>query len=87
MNITKIKKLVKLGNSYAVILPKEFVKGNRKIVIEYTDNELRLTHLIPQETIIKERALFGEYGSKKKDLSKNRKKYLKDYINEKYRHR
>ncbi len=87
MSTTKIKKLLKLGNSYAIILPKEFVKKDEEIVMEYDDNELYITHKIPPETIIKERELFGKYGKGKKDLAKNKKKYFAKYLDEKHRHR
>lgn len=86
MSTTKIKKVLKLGNSYAIILPREFVKKGEEMIMEYDNNELRITHKIPQETIVKERELFGQYGSGKKDLAKNRKKYLAKYLDEKYRH-
>lgn len=87
MLTTKIKKLLKLGNSYAIILPKEFVQKDEKIVMEYDKNELHITHTIPAETIAREKELFEQSGSGKTDLSKNRKKYLTKYSNEKYRHR
>lgn len=53
-----------------------------KSVIEYYQN-----HFPNQSFIEMEKELFGKYSSGKKDLSVNRKKYLKDILHEKHGHR
>lgn len=53
-----------------------------KSVIEYYQN-----HFPNQSFIEMEKELFGKYSSGKKDLSVNRKKYLKDLLHEKHGHR
>ncbi|MBI4309462.1 MAG: hypothetical protein HY591_03925 [Candidatus Omnitrophica bacterium] len=83
----KEKKLLKIGNnSYALVLPKEFVSNCREVVLEYDKNHLNVSHKVSEKSVAYEQALFAQYAGKgPKDLSVNRKKYLKESLRAKYR--
>ena len=84
---TKEKKLLKIGNnSYAIILPKEFVGNGREVILEYDARHLNVSHKIPSRAVAHEQELFDRYaGEGPRDLSVNRKKYLKELLRAKYR--
>ena len=85
MSTTKIKRLLKIGDSYAVVLPKEFVdRGTiKEVMIEYDKNRLSIKHVSPSKISKKELNLFGRYAGPK-DSSINRKKYLLEALNAKF---
>ena len=87
MVMTKTKKLLKIGDSYAVVLPKEFVDnaGIKEVWMEIGRNEIHITARPREEIINRDLEFFGQFGSGSGDLAVNRKKYLKEYLNAKHR--
>lgn len=85
MSVTKTKRLLKIGDSYAVVLPKEFVDCGtiKEVAIEFNKDHLNIKHVIPSKVLKKELVLFGRHGGPK-DLSVNSKKYLRDALNAKF---
>ena len=89
MSMTKVKKLLKIGDSYAVVLPKEFVgngEGVREVRMEISRDEIYITPRLPEKMINRDLEFFGKFGSGLSDLGVNRKKYLKEYLDAKHRH-
>ena len=84
----KIKKLLKVGNSYAIVLPKEFVDSGtiKEVMVEYGKDHLNIKHIFPSKVSKTELSLFGRYGGPK-DLATNRKKYLAEALNAKFSRR
>ena len=85
---TKEKRLLKIGNnSYALILPKEFVGSGREVILEYNQHHLNVSHKIPLKAVADEQDLFDRYAGKgPRDLSVNRRRYLKESLLVKHRH-
>ena len=88
MPTTKIKRLLKVGDSYAVVLPKEFVDSGtiKEVMVEYGKDHLNIKHISPSKISKRELNLFGRYGGPK-DLAVNRKKYLTEALNAKFSRR
>ena len=88
MSTTKIKKLLKIGDSYAVVLPKEFVDSGtiKEVMVEYGKDHLNIKHISPFKVSKRELNLFGRHGGPK-DLAINRKKYLTEALNAKFSRR
>ena len=85
MPMSKVKKLLKIGDSYAVVLPKEFVDCGtiKEVMIEYNKDHLNIKHVSPSKMSKKELSLFGRYAGPK-DSSTNRKKYLMESLSAKF---
>ena len=84
--VTKVKKLLKIGDSYAVVLPKEFVDngGVREVRMDIGRNEIYITPRPVEEVINRDLEFFGKFGIGLNDLGVNRKKYLREGLNAKH---